>query len=209
MQHPAFSPRIISPCLYFSIVVVEFDGDEDDNHNLPQRHIPARFITLIPQEFPAAKVKIKKKVALKKAGSGRASPANKKRAASPATKKSTTTVSGAASVASAASSGMDESLIAAMATGNFSELGAGSFSELDDILGGSSTPAKHVTVASSYADIMVQKKAQAEVKSSGSKASKKKASGGGGGAKSAKGKKRGAASKEGAAKKSKNKKAKK
>jgi len=112
-------------------------------------------------------------------------------------------------VASAASSGMDESLIAAMATGNFSELGAGSFSELDDILGGSSTPAKHVTVASSYAEIMAQKKAQAEVKSSGSKASKKKVSSGGGGAKSsAKGKKRGA-SKEGAAKKSKNKKAKK
>ena len=181
-------------CDYKSIVVVEFDGDEDDNHNLPQRHIPARFITLIPQEFPAAKVKIKKKVASKKAGSGRASPANKRRAASPATKKRTATASGAASVASAASSGMDESLIAAMATGNFSELGPGSFSEMDDIFGSSSTPVNHVTVASSYADIIAQKNDQAEAKSSV-------------GAKSAKGKKRGA-SKEGAAKKSKNKKAK-
>lgn len=161
-------------CDYKSIVVVEFDGDEDDNHNLPQRHIPARFITLIPQEFPAAKVKIKKKVTTKKAGSGRASPASKRRAASEA---------------SAASSGMDESLIAAMATGNFSELGSGNVSEMDDIFGGNSS-----TVASSYADIIAQKNDQAEAKSSG--------------AKSAKGKKRGA-SKEGAAKKSKNKKAKK
>ena len=143
-------------CDYKSIVVVEFDGDEDDNHNLPQRHIPARFITLIPQEFPAAKVKIKKKVASKKAGSGRASPANKRRAASPATKKRTATASGAASVASAASSGMDESLIAAMATGNFSELGPGSFSEMDDIFGSSSN-----TVASSYADIIAQRQSQA------------------------------------------------
>ena len=151
---------------------------------MPQRHIPARFISLIPEEFPAAKVKIKKKVASKKAGSGRASPANKKRAASLATKKRT-----AASEASAVSSGMDESLIAALATGNFSELGSGSFSEMDDIFGSSST------VASSYADIIAQKNDQAEAKSSV-------------GAKSAKGKKRGA-SKEGAAKKSKNKKAKK
>ena len=75
-----------------------------------------------------------------------------------------------------------------MATGNFSDLGSGNFSEMDDIFGGNST------VASSYADIIAQKNDQAEAKSSG--------------AKSAKGKKRGA-SKEGAAKKSKNKKAKK
>ena len=161
---------------------------------MPQRHIPARFITLIPQEFPAAKVKIKKKVASKKAGSGRASPGNKRRAAFPATKKRTSTASGAASVASAASSGMDESLIEAMTTENFSDLGTGSFSEMDDVFGSSSNPVKHVTVASSYADIIAQKNAQAEAKSSV--------------AKSAKGKKRGA-SKEGAAKKSKNKKAKK
>jgi hypothetical protein len=36
------------------IVVVEFDGDEDENGQTPQRHIPARFVTLVPQEFPAA-----------------------------------------------------------------------------------------------------------------------------------------------------------
>jgi hypothetical protein len=36
------------------IVVVEFDGDEDDFGHLPSRHIPARFVTLIPQEFPAS-----------------------------------------------------------------------------------------------------------------------------------------------------------
>jgi hypothetical protein len=38
------------------IVVVEFDGDEQHpvTGKLPQYHIPARFVTLIPKEFPAA-----------------------------------------------------------------------------------------------------------------------------------------------------------
>lgn len=191
------------------IVVVEFDGDEDDNHNLPQRHIPARFVTLIPPEFPTAKVK--KKVT-RKAGAGRASPTNKKRSATPSTKASKTSApSGGASVASA-SSGIDESLISALVKGTgFGDLGdLGSFS-FDDLLSGSSTPKKHVNVATSYADIMAQKKAQDEqANRSGSKTTKKKPTGGGGtaamGKKSAS-KKRG--SSKGAGKGSKSKKAKK
>ena len=47
--------------LPLSIVVVQFDGDEDDKGIVPQRHIPARFVTLIPREFPAAQIKRKKK----------------------------------------------------------------------------------------------------------------------------------------------------
>jgi hypothetical protein len=38
------------------IVVVEFDGDEPDATGvIPGRHIPARFVTLIPKEFQATK----------------------------------------------------------------------------------------------------------------------------------------------------------
>ena len=38
------------------IIVVEFDGDEPDAVTglIPQCHIPARFVTLIPREFPAS-----------------------------------------------------------------------------------------------------------------------------------------------------------
>lgn len=37
------------------IVVVEFDGDEpNDSGMIPHCHIPARFVTLIPREFPGA-----------------------------------------------------------------------------------------------------------------------------------------------------------
>lgn len=44
------------------IVVVEFDGEEkDQGGSLPQFHIPARFVTLIPREFPAAQTTKKKK----------------------------------------------------------------------------------------------------------------------------------------------------
>ena len=43
-----------------SIIVVQFDGDEDDNGELPERHIPARFVTLIPREFPASTKKRRK-----------------------------------------------------------------------------------------------------------------------------------------------------
>ena len=43
------------------IIVVEFDGDEDDFGNLPQRHIPARFVSLVPHEFPAANANGKRK----------------------------------------------------------------------------------------------------------------------------------------------------
>jgi hypothetical protein len=44
------------------IVVVEFDGDDEDaSGNLPQYHIPARFVTLIPREFPASNATTKKK----------------------------------------------------------------------------------------------------------------------------------------------------
>lgn len=187
------------------IVVVEFDGDEDDNHNLPQRHIPARFVTLIPPEFPAAKVK--KKVT-KKAGAGRASPTNQQRSSTPATKASKTSASISAPSGgdSVASSGIDESLISPLAKGaDFGDLGdLGSFS-FDDLLSGSSTPKKHVNVATSYADIMAQKKSQEEqgAKSSVSKASKNKTAGG----KKASSKKRGAS--KGTEKKSKSKKTKK
>jgi len=37
------------------VIVVEFDGDEDDNGKVPQRHIPARFVTLVPREFETNK----------------------------------------------------------------------------------------------------------------------------------------------------------
>ena len=44
------------------IVVVEFDGDDqDESGNLPKYHIPARFVTLIPREFPASNNTSKKK----------------------------------------------------------------------------------------------------------------------------------------------------
>ncbi len=37
------------------IIVVDFDGDEPDaNGALPQCHVPARFVTLIPREYPAS-----------------------------------------------------------------------------------------------------------------------------------------------------------
>jgi len=47
------------------IIVVEFDGDEDDNGLIPQRHIPARFVTLMPREFPASQTsKMKRKTSI-------------------------------------------------------------------------------------------------------------------------------------------------
>jgi hypothetical protein len=37
------------------IIVVEFDGEEPDETGLiPKYHIPARFVTLIPREFPSS-----------------------------------------------------------------------------------------------------------------------------------------------------------
>jgi len=43
------------------IIVVEFDGDEQDATGaIPQRHIPARFVTLIPREFPGSQVQSNK-----------------------------------------------------------------------------------------------------------------------------------------------------
>lgn len=43
------------------IVVVEFDGDEDDDGTVPQRHIPARFLTLIPREMKSSQNKKKRR----------------------------------------------------------------------------------------------------------------------------------------------------
>jgi len=45
------------------IIVVEFDGDEANavTGKMPQYHIPARFVTLIPKEFPAAQNPNKKR----------------------------------------------------------------------------------------------------------------------------------------------------
>ena len=40
--------------------MVQFDGDEDDNGICPERHIPARFITLVPRELPGSKSKKRK-----------------------------------------------------------------------------------------------------------------------------------------------------
>eukprot|EP00573_Skeletonema_grethae_P007137 CAMPEP_0201696086 /NCGR_PEP_ID=MMETSP0578-20130828/7854_1 /ASSEMBLY_ACC=CAM_ASM_000663 /TAXON_ID=267565 /ORGANISM="Skeletonema grethea, Strain CCMP 1804" /LENGTH=342 /DNA_ID=CAMNT_0048182027 /DNA_START=1 /DNA_END=1029 /DNA_ORIENTATION=- len=37
------------------VIVVEFDDDEDDSGIVPQRHIPARFVTLVPREFETNK----------------------------------------------------------------------------------------------------------------------------------------------------------
>lgn len=37
------------------IIVVEFDGEEpDETGTIPKYHIPARFVTLIPKEFPSS-----------------------------------------------------------------------------------------------------------------------------------------------------------
>lgn len=37
------------------IIVVEFDGEEPDEAGvIPTYHIPARFVTLIPREFPSS-----------------------------------------------------------------------------------------------------------------------------------------------------------
>ena len=37
------------------IIVVEFDGEEpDETGSIPKYHIPARFVTLIPKEFPSS-----------------------------------------------------------------------------------------------------------------------------------------------------------
>lgn len=33
------------------VIIVAFDGDEDEDGNTPQRHILARFVTLVPREF--------------------------------------------------------------------------------------------------------------------------------------------------------------
>ena len=44
------------------IIVVEFDGDEaDETGSIPRCHIPARFVTLIPKEFPGAQPQPKNK----------------------------------------------------------------------------------------------------------------------------------------------------
>jgi hypothetical protein len=44
------------------IVVVEFDGDEPDHTGaIPKCHIPARFVTAIPREFPGAQTTSKKR----------------------------------------------------------------------------------------------------------------------------------------------------
>lgn len=37
------------------MIVVEFDGDEDALMNIPQRHIPSRFVTPIPVELDTSK----------------------------------------------------------------------------------------------------------------------------------------------------------
>jgi SGF29 tudor-like domain len=51
------------------IVVVEFDGDDPDvTGAIPKCHIPARFVTMIPQEFPGAKIDTGSKSKSKKAG---------------------------------------------------------------------------------------------------------------------------------------------
>jgi hypothetical protein len=43
------------------IVVVEFDGDEPDHTGaIPKCHVPARFVTVIPREFPGAQTTSKK-----------------------------------------------------------------------------------------------------------------------------------------------------
>jgi hypothetical protein len=56
------------------IVVVEFDGDEPDATGaIPKCHIPARFVTMIPSEFPGVKVDTSKSKS-KKAGATSKAP---------------------------------------------------------------------------------------------------------------------------------------
>ena len=70
------------------IIVVEFDGDEDEDHTIPQRHIPSRFVTLIPRGFAAANLKKKAKRVVTGKASGAAG--KKKKKVSPAVKDSGT-----------------------------------------------------------------------------------------------------------------------
>jgi hypothetical protein len=53
------------------IIVVEFDGDEPDTtlETMPKCHIPARFVTLIPREFPSSQPPSSNKRAKPAAGS--------------------------------------------------------------------------------------------------------------------------------------------
>jgi len=62
------------------IIVVEFDGDEPNavTGKMPQYHIPARFVTLIPKEFPAAQNPNKKRKASTAASSLASQLANPK-----------------------------------------------------------------------------------------------------------------------------------
>mmetsp|Transcript_48367 Transcript_48367/g.94496 ORF Transcript_48367/g.94496 Transcript_48367/m.94496 type:complete len:703 (-) Transcript_48367:26-2134(-) len=59
------------------VIVLEFDEDEDDFGNLPQRHIPSRFVSPIPREFPAAQVTRKKQTIKKGAELNPTSKSNK------------------------------------------------------------------------------------------------------------------------------------
>jgi len=47
------------------IIVVEFDDDQGETGSFPQRHIPARFVTIIPRDFPGAQI-IRRRLALNK-----------------------------------------------------------------------------------------------------------------------------------------------
>lgn len=57
------------------IIVVEFDEDErDPSGDLPKWHIPARFVTLIPKEFPSSQATGSKQGSKKRASTSSAAP---------------------------------------------------------------------------------------------------------------------------------------
>lgn len=50
-----YPATVVDSSSYFeegeNVIVVEFDGDEDEKMKIPQRHIPSRFVAPIPLEF--------------------------------------------------------------------------------------------------------------------------------------------------------------
>lgn len=184
------------------VVVVEFDGDEDDTNNVPQRHIPARFVTLIPREFPAAQVNRKKRrsssaplagqppTSAKPHGHGQ----SQQESSLPLVSSRKGSVSAPATTSkgdrngdpASASGGMDvrggelDDMISDMAKGNFDASvdleNFGSFDFEDDFLGDPSpvTKKKSTKTATSFAAVSAASGTKAkQSKKSGSKQSKK------------------------------------
>ena len=148
------------------IIVVEFDGDEDEDHTIPQRHIPSRFVTLIPRGFAAANLKKKAKRVVTGKASGAAG--KKKKKVSPAVKDSGTAGGGDAGV-NAFTDMMLDDITKGTFDGGFDDMDLDSFSfDLMD------QPRQQVNVATSFADIQAMKRSKENDVASDRKGSKTK-----------------------------------